>query len=74
MEYSDDRLLNRLDKIDERLGKLETSVANIEGKMTGGATPQDGSQIFNRQNGIAVALAGLITTVGTVITSVFTSH
>lgn len=79
MEYSDDRLLNRLDKIDERLGKLEVSVGSIEGQMKGykngapvqpstTAAPAGMMDSFNNRNGpFYMAIVSIIITITSAI-------
>lgn len=59
---------------DEKLDRLVEDVAYMRGLMDGqkGAPIQEQSgSLMNKQNAITVALAGLITTVGTVLTSIF---
>lgn len=60
-----------MDRLDEKLDKLAEDMAFIKGKMAGGQSSSHSESILSRQNGITVAIAGLITTVGTVLTSIF---
>lgn len=75
MSAPDDiRQWEKIDKLCDDMTHVKEDIAFIKGKLEGSGAPVEGSQWINKQNGIAVALAGLITTIGTVITSVFTSR
>lgn len=68
-------IFRRLDDQDAKLDRIAEDVAYMRGVMDGqqGAPIQaDGtSAILNKQNAITVALAGLITTIGTILAAVF---
>ena len=64
----------RLEMQDEKLDRIAEDVAYMKGLMDGkeGAPiQQDRAMILNKQNAITVALAGLITTIGSIMSAVF---
>lgn len=78
-EHINDDIFRRLDAQDEKLDQLVKDVAYMRGLMDGqkgapiaaGDSSSTVGSWMTKQNAITVALAGLITTIGTVLTSIF---
>lgn len=67
------RQWDKIDALCENMGKVQADIAYIKGKLDagGGITQDKGYNVASKQNALTLALAGLITTVGTVLTSIF---
>ena len=75
MSQSDDaRQWEKIDALCESLGKVQSDVAYIKGKLEATTPKQDGYNIASKQNALTLALAGLISVVAAAIGKVTGSN
>ena len=67
-DVNDVRQWEKIDALCENMGKVQSDIAYIKGKLDGGfSKTETGYNVASKQNAITLALAGLITTIGTIL-------